>query len=73
MFSSKEIPKNILQEAVTSHLQAEHGAVYDKKPFKMTLEANKKYMWCLCGRSKSQPFCDGTHKHAQLKIKQKLV
>jgi CDGSH-type Zn-finger protein len=20
------------------------------------------YSWCACGRSKNQPFCDGTHK-----------
>lgn len=20
------------------------------------------YCWCACGRSKNQPFCDGTHK-----------
>ena len=20
------------------------------------------YFWCACGRSKSQPFCDGSHK-----------
>ena len=20
------------------------------------------YWWCACGRSKRQPFCDGTHK-----------
>ena len=20
------------------------------------------YWWCACGRSKSQPFCDGSHK-----------
>jgi CDGSH-type Zn-finger protein len=25
------------------------------------LEADKKYFWCYCGRSKSQPFCDNSH------------
>ena len=25
-------------------------------------EAGKSYWWCACGRSKSQPFCDGSHK-----------
>ena len=26
------------------------------------LEANRQYYWCACGLSKSQPFCDGSHK-----------
>jgi len=25
-------------------------------------EAGKSNWWCACGRSKSQPFCDGSHK-----------
>lgn len=30
------------------------GAIYDKKPFPIELEAGKKYSWCTCGWSKSQ-------------------
>ena len=26
------------------------------------VEAGKSYWWCACGRSKKQPFCDGSHK-----------
>ncbi|XP_070565244.1 CDGSH iron-sulfur domain-containing protein 3, mitochondrial-like [Ptychodera flava] len=33
-----------------------------KSPFKVTCEADKRYSWCSCGRSKKQPFCDGAHK-----------
>ncbi len=33
-----------------------------KHPIKVELEAGKDYYWCKCGRSKSQPFCDGSHK-----------
>ena len=33
-----------------------------KHPTKVELEAGKDYYWCRCGRSKSQPFCDGSHK-----------
>jgi len=31
-------------------------------PIEVTLEANRQYYWCSCGLSKSQPFCDGSHK-----------
>ena len=30
-------------------------------PFPVEVEAGKTYYWCACGRSKSQPFCDGSH------------
>lgn len=33
-----------------------------KAPYAVDVEAWKKYFWCACGRSKSQPFCDGSHK-----------
>lgn len=32
-----------------------------KMPKKVELEAGKDYYWCRCGRSASQPFCDGSH------------
>ncbi|KAG7176012.1 CDGSH iron-sulfur domain-containing protein 3, mitochondrial-like [Homarus americanus] len=51
--------------------QKEKGKIYDKKPFKITLKQGKKYLWCACGSSKSQPMCDGTHLNTQLKINQK--
>lgn len=31
------------------------------------LEAGKQYLWCTCGLSKSQPFCDGSHKSTPFK------
>jgi len=33
-----------------------------KAPAPVDVEAGKSYFWCACGRSKSQPFCDGSHK-----------
>ncbi|XP_018798248.1 PREDICTED: CDGSH iron-sulfur domain-containing protein 3, mitochondrial [Bactrocera latifrons] len=69
----KTIPKNLLEGSQTSHLQPENGAIFDKKPFKIHLEANKIYSWCLCGKSKSQPICDGMHKNEFLKIKLRPV
>lgn len=35
-----------------------------KQPFPVELKAGKKYAWCACGHSRSQPFCDGAHKKA---------
>ena len=31
-------------------------------PVKMELEANKKYFFCTCGKSKDGVLCDGAHK-----------
>ncbi len=31
-------------------------------PIGVDVEAGKTYFWCACGKSASQPFCDGSHK-----------
>ncbi len=36
-------------------------------PFIVEVEAGKKYYWCACGMSKTQPFCDGSHKGSGMK------
>ena len=36
------------------------------QPAAVQLEAGKTYAWCACGLSKSQPFCDGSHKTTDL-------
>jgi len=33
-----------------------------KKPIKAELKSGQTYHWCACGKSKSQPFCDGSHR-----------
>jgi CDGSH-type Zn-finger protein len=35
--------------------------VAQKAPYPVEVSAGKKYFWCACGRSKKQPFCDGSH------------
>jgi CDGSH-type Zn-finger protein len=30
-------------------------------PYETKVEAGKEYWYCACGRSKTQPFCDGSH------------
>ena len=34
-------------------------------PYQVEVEEGKTYAWCRCGRSKTQPFCDGSHKGTQ--------
>jgi CDGSH-type Zn-finger protein len=41
---------------------SEEAVVARKGPFGVVVEKGKTYWWCACGLSKSQPFCDGSHK-----------
>lgn len=34
--------------------------IAEKAPKKVNLEPGT-YYWCACGKSKNQPFCDGSH------------
>lgn len=36
--------------------------IAQKSPYSVDVEEGKSYWWCACGLSKSQPFCDGSHK-----------
>lgn len=40
---------------------AEKPIIAQRKPVVQKTEPGT-YWWCACGRSKSQPFCDGSHK-----------
>lgn len=39
--------------------------IAQKAPFAVEVEAGQRYFWCACGKSASQPFCDGTHKGSE--------
>ena len=41
---------------------AEQPIPAQKEPYGINVEVGKRYFWCACGRSASQPFCDGSHK-----------
>ncbi|ODN06038.1 CDGSH iron-sulfur domain-containing protein 3, mitochondrial [Orchesella cincta] len=54
-------------------MQSNKGKIYDKKPFKFNCIKGKSYMWCSCGWSKSQPFCDQTHRNPHYRITMRPV
>jgi len=39
--------------------------IAQKGPYTLTLKPGS-YWWCACGCSKTQPFCDGSHKGSGL-------
>lgn len=40
---------------------SDQPTVAQKAPYVIEVEPGK-YAWCACGRSASQPYCDGSHK-----------
>lgn len=44
-----------------------HEITADNKPYDIKLLKDKSYLWCACGKSKSQPFCDGSHHGSKFK------
>jgi CDGSH iron-sulfur domain-containing protein 3 len=38
------------------------GEIAGREPMAGQVEQGKDYWWCACGLSKTQPFCDGSHK-----------
>ena len=43
----------------------EDPVISRRKPYLVQGEQGKSYFWCACGRSKSQLFCDGSHKDTE--------
>ena len=44
--------------------------IAQKSPFAAEVEAGKSYWWCSCGKSKAQPFCDGSHQGSEFSPKE---
>jgi CDGSH-type Zn-finger protein len=40
---------------------SEDVVIAQKAPYGVDVEKGKTYYWCACGRSKNQPYCDGSH------------
>jgi len=41
---------------------ADEPVVAQISPYQVELEEGRSYLWCSCGLSKRQPFCDQSHK-----------
>jgi CDGSH-type Zn-finger protein len=41
---------------------SETPQIAGRQPIPVKVEEGKSYWWCACGLSKTQPFCDGSHK-----------
>lgn len=39
----------------------------NRAPIPIKVEAGKEYYYCTCGKSKTQPFCDGAHQGTNFK------
>lgn len=37
--------------------------------YAVDLDPDKEYLWCACGYSKTQPFCDGSHQGTEFQPK----
>lgn len=46
------------------------AVIAQKEPYEVDVEKGQEYWWCACGRSKDQPFCDGSHKGTGLSPRQ---
>lgn len=41
--------------------------IAQKKSYKVDLKVGETYYYCTCGKSKNQPFCDGSHSDTNFK------
>jgi CDGSH-type Zn-finger protein len=39
--------------------------IAQKAPYAAEVQSGKSYWWCACGMSKTQPYCDGSHKGSE--------
>ena len=39
--------------------------IAQKSSIRVSVEAGKTYYWCSCGKSATQPFCNGAHKGSE--------
>ena len=40
--------------------------IASRMPYAVEVEKGRSYCWCACGRSQTQPWCDGSHQGSGL-------
>lgn len=57
--------KIIVLNQLTKEIIMSEPVIAQKSPFAVEVEAGKSYWWCACGKSRNQPFCDGSHQGSE--------
>ncbi|CAJ1053060.1 CDGSH iron-sulfur domain-containing protein 3%2C mitochondrial-like [Xyrichtys novacula] len=47
---------------VQLRLESSQAVPAARLPYRVKVNAGKRYAWCACGHSQKQPFCDGAHR-----------
>jgi CDGSH iron-sulfur domain-containing protein 3 len=52
---------------------SDQPATGGRAPLPVEVTAGEEYWWCACGRSQSQPFCDGSHASTSFEPRQYIA
>lgn len=67
----KRFKSTLAIKAINAFDTPKPGHIHNKRPFRYHCKAGRSYMWCTCGWSRTQPFCDGTHHQGKMRISHK--
>ena len=61
--------KRLFSTFVSNKSELAHVSVHPKIPkkgaYRIEMVEGQTYYWCTCGKSESQPWCDGSHKETE--------
>lgn len=63
----EKVNKTLIINVYINHLNLKKWMqqLLKKDLFAVELEQGKEYYWCACGKSKNQPYCDGSHQGSE--------